>query len=133
MRRAYQRSRAQVLTGIAVNPDLPDNTEVASCRQIEGNDTFYKLVVVSGNLSVSSQTHAHGITGLDRVYRLWGNAKRNDANDQDVVLHNPDATLLRNIFLSVDDSDIIINIGTDWAGAGNVLSNLKVFMEYSKA
>lgn len=132
MRRAYQRSQAQVNSFISVIPDIPSDTEVASGRKIEGNDTFFKLVTVDGNLSATNQAFAHDISDLDRVYRLWGNAKRDDADDQDIVLLNPDATTQRNIFLSVDTTNILVNIGTDWAGAGDILSDLKVFLEYTK-
>ena len=130
MRRAYHRNINT--SGLAVNPDLPDDTEVASGRQIDGKDTFYKLVTKSGNLTAVNQSHPHNITGIDRAFSLQGSAKRDDVNNQDILFHNPDATTQRNIFLSIDDTNLSFNIGTLWAGAGDTLSELRVFVEYTK-
>lgn len=115
------------------HPDLVSGVEVASGRKIEGVDTFIKMIKKSGNLAVGANTQAHSITGLIKMYRLWGVALRDDASSTHILLANADENPVAVNNLASDDTNILITLGTVWTGSGNILSDALLFMEYTKS
>lgn len=136
MRNAYVHSAEslQAFMGpISDNPDLVSGVEVASGRKIGGVSTFLKMIKRTGALAVGANTQAHSITGLIKMYRLWGVALRDSAGNDSVLLANADVNVTAVNNLVSDNTNIIINIGTVWTGAGSILSDALIFMEYTKS
>ena len=117
---------------ISDNPDLVSGVEVASGRKIGGVSTFLKMIKRTGALSVGANTQAHSITGLIKMYRLWGVALRDSVGNDSVLLANADVNVTAVNNLVSDDTNIIMTIGTVWTGAGSILSDALIFMEYTK-
>lgn len=62
-------------------PDLVNLTEVASGRQVLGNDSFFKLVDTGALANSGSTFTNHGIASPMRIISAMGNAKNPTTND----------------------------------------------------
>jgi hypothetical protein len=136
MRYAYGLgpTQAQALAGLDnANMDLVDGVEVASGREIGGVATYIKMIKRTGDLSTGLTSVAHGITGLIKMYSCRGVTLRDSADDSHILLANSDENPTAVNNLATDDTNILITIGTVWTGAGNVLSEALIFMEYTKS
>ena len=136
MRNAYVHSAESLqsfMGTISDNPDLVSGVEVASGRKIGGVSTFLKMIKRTGALSVVANTQAHCITGLIKMYRLLGVALRDSLGNDSVLLANADVNVTAVNNLVSDDTNIIMTIGTVWTGAGSILSDALIFMEYTKS
>lgn len=129
---AYERHSSELSSLLATNPDLVKGVEVASGRQVDGKDTFYKLIATEADLAVGSQGIAHGISTIARVVHMYGVAERDSAGGQDVTFANTDLASNGINFLAVNETTVIISVATGFTGAGNTLSKLRIFLEYSK-
>ncbi len=97
----------------------------------DGNETLYeKLVQTSGNLGTGSQNIAHGISNLDRVVEAEVWALRD--NGAKVPFPFTSATAGFIVSLQVDATNIVLNVGASWTGAGNTLSDVWALLRYTK-
>ena len=136
MRNAYVHSAESLqsfMGTISDNPDLVSGVEVASGRKIGGVSTFLKMIKRTGALAVGVNTQAHSITGLIKMYRLWGVALRDDVGRTHYLLASAEVNLAAVNNLVSDNTNIIMTIGTAWTGAGSILSDALIFMEYTKS
>jgi hypothetical protein len=126
----FQVVRAgSLLTGTL--PSLPDNVEVPSGRALSGKPTYLKLVrPPAGAIATGATSYAHGIVGLDEVFSYHGVAQR-DNGDQ-VILPFVSLTLTFMVTLNMDATNMKLNVGSSWTGAGNILSDPTFMLEYSK-
>lgn len=112
-------------------PDLPLNTEVESGRQLYGEDTFFKAVEFVGNVPASTtKTMAHGVTGLKRVLRFWGAITDDDGDHHELSFGTPFSAF--GIQLQADATNVTIITGSGWTGAGNLLKDPRIVIEYTK-
>lgn len=131
---AYDRHSNELpgLLNLATNPDFLNGVEVASGRQVDGSDTFYKMVKLDGDIEPIPQSFAHNITGIDRVVDMYGLAKRDNAGAQEIAFAGTDVVVVDASFLAVEVNVIIIAPAAKYTGAGNTLSDLRIFLEYTK-
>lgn len=112
-------------------PTLPLNTEVPSGRQVKGEDTFLKYVEFIGLVPASStKTIAHGITGLDRIIHFWGSITTDDDDQMPLPFASPFANI--GVQLQADATNVRVLPGSFWTGAGNLLEDPKIVIEYTK-
>jgi len=112
-------------------PDL-STTEIVSGRTVNGEVTYLKMVVQSGNLSTGVNSIAHGITGLARVVSMYGSACA-AALGQCIPLPYAFPGSTYNVELNYTDAtNIKIAVGSSWT-SGAVLSNAWVQIEYTKS
>lgn len=109
-------------------------TEQATGRTVDGAATYTKLIKQSGNLSVGTTNVAHGITGLTKVVRTYAVAQRVTAiqGTEQVVFPFLSSTVSFLASVHFDSTNLIIRLGTGWAGTNNVLSDLWAAIEYLK-
>ncbi len=112
-------------------PDLPLNTEVESGRKIYGEDTFFKALEFVGNVPASTtQDIAHGVTGLKRVVRFGGVITDDDGDHFDLSFGTSASAF--GIQLQADATNVTILTGSGWTGAGNLLKDPRIVIEYTK-
>ena len=105
-------------------------TEAASGRQVDGVNTFLKLVKQSGNLSTGITNIAHGISTIDRVISAEAYCHRDNGAELPFPFVSTSSTFVNSFQL--DGTNIIVNVGTGFTGAGNTLSDLHTLIEYTK-
>lgn len=92
---------------------------------------YQKTVINAGNLATGTVNIAHGISGLNDVLFIRGYADR--SNGSQVPIPFPSGTSTFVVSLQVDGTNIILGVGTSWTGAGNVLSNARFTIFYTKS
>ena len=101
-------------------------------KWIDGSPICRKVITASGNMATGVTNYAHGITGLSRLIIFSGYCLRDDAASQQVSLPFPSSSVTTEITPIVDDTNISVNVGTFWTGAGNTLSDPIFVIEYTK-
>jgi hypothetical protein len=101
-------------------------------KWIDGKDVYRKVITASGNMSTGLTNYAHSITGLDRMIEVSGHALRDDAKTQQVPIPYPNDSATTLIIIVPDDTNIAVNVGSFWTGAGNTLSEPRFVVEYTK-
>lgn len=108
-------------------------TEQATPRTwVDGSVIYQKTIYRAGNLATGATSIAHGITGLSRL--IWMHSTALRSNGEQVPFTWGTATSI-NWLLGhrVDATNVLLNVGTNWAGAGNVLSEYYGTMIYTKS
>lgn len=97
---------------------------------VEGKPVYRKIVKHSGNLSTGANNIAHSISSFSKILRLEGTILR--SNGATIPLEWHDKATGSNFHVTVwaDATNIVITLGTAWSGAGNVLSDPWVIIDY---
>lgn len=125
--------------GFEFSPEpVYSTSEVDTKREwVDGKTIFRKVIndVGSGTYSTGTNTIAHGLdmaSVVDKVVSLSGMVQR-DANNEDLPLPYPSPTAVTwNIGLSIRNTNLHLDLGTSWTGAGNQLSDAQIVIEYTK-
>lgn len=107
-------------------------TENTTGDFLEGKAVYRKMVKHSGNLSTGTNNIAHGISGLTKVVGCYGTVLRSNGTTYPMPSWNDRAVSNFNYYTQLDGTNIIITVGTAWTGAGNVLSDPWIIIEYLK-
>lgn len=108
-------------------------TEHFTGEYVEGKAIHRKLVKQSGNMTASATTtFAHGISGLTKVVAMYGTILRSNGSTIQLDWHDRTTGTAFHIRTFINGSDISIELGSGWSGAGNVLSDAWVVIEYLK-
>jgi hypothetical protein len=114
-------------------PQVFSTGEVDTGRTwIDGKTIYRKVITSSGNISTGLTNYAHSITGLARILTFAGHAIRDDASTQQIPLPYPSDSATTLIISFADDTNVAVNVGTFWTGAGNTLSDPIFILEYTK-
>lgn len=97
----------------------------------DGKKIYRRVLRITGSLSTGDNTLAHGVTP-DDVVSCTGWCHRDDAGSQQLPINFAAASASSAIATKTDDTNVIVNVGTGYSGAGNTLSNLSVVFEYTK-
>lgn len=130
---AYDRHDSELASLLATHPDFIKNgTEsTPSGRQVDGADTYWRMVTKQGNLGTGAQGIAHNIPLISRVLNMYGIARRDNASKQDITFPHTDLAANGIHFLGLNETHVVISVGSGYTGAGNTLSKLRIFMEYT--
>lgn len=113
--------------------DSYSSAERDTGRKWTNGDTIYRKVITSsGAMSTGVTNYPHSITGLKRLLFFEGHATRDDASVQQTPLPYPSTSATIANLPIVDNTNIAVNIGTFWTGAGNTLSDPIFILEYTK-
>jgi hypothetical protein len=111
--------------------DYSTSEQATNRTDLSGNVIYQKSLTIGGNLSTGITNLAHGITGLNKMVFLQGFCDR--SNGAQVIVPFPSTTSTFVATVQVDATNAIITVGTSWTGAGNVLSNLRMTLFYTKS
>ncbi|MCP4899944.1 MAG: hypothetical protein GY906_23495 [bacterium] len=107
-------------------------SEQATLRTWTGAETIYQKTVVSaGNFSTGNTNVAHGITGLGTV--ICVRALMDRSNGAQIPVPFVSSAAAFTVVLQINATNLIVGVGTGWTGAGNVLSNFRATLFYTKA
>ena len=110
-----------------------ETTEQTTPRLWTGGETVYqKTVLRAGNLSTGATTVAHNITNLSTVLFMHAMVTRSNGSQVPVPFASPSAVGF-NTSHSIDATNITINVGASWSGAGNVLSDYRCTLFYLRS
>lgn len=116
------------LDGLTLNHSL---TEQATNRTYLSGETIYqKTVVRAGNLPTAGTNVAHGITGLGSVLAVRAFCDR--SNGDQVPIPYSTTSVAFAVALLINATNVSLNVGGSWTGAGNVLSNFRITLFYTK-
>lgn len=108
-------------------------TEALSGRTIDGVASYVKLVKSAGSLTNgASNNFAHGISGMTRLVSVFVSVE--DQTPQWIPVvggYNSASGSLFGLSVSVDATNVIVDVGSAWA-ATNLLENFWVVLEYLK-
>lgn len=114
------------------NRDLT-TSEQWTGEMVENKPIWRKLVKQSGNLTHNAVNNvAHGVTGMTKVLRIGGTILRSNGQTIPTVWHDRTTGTAFHIRCYIDGSNIAVELGTGWTGAGNVLSDAWLILEYLK-
>lgn len=111
--------------------DMSTSEQSTNRTHTTGATIYQKTFLRPGNLPTGSTNIAHGITGLSRIIHSAGSVNR--SNGQKIPINFPanPATFILGVL--ADATNVIIQVGTGWAGAGNVLSDPIITLFYTKS
>lgn len=110
--------------------DLSTSEQTTNRDDQSAGTIYQKTVLNAGNLSTGVTNIAHGITGLADVLALHCWVDRSNGSQMPFPFASGGSTFA--VSLQVDGTNVIVNVGTGWTGAGLVLSNLRCTMFYTK-
>jgi hypothetical protein len=80
----------------------------------------------------TGRTWIDGKTIYRKVITSSGNISTDDASTQQIPLPYPSDSATTLIISFADDTNVAVNVGTFWTGAGNTLSDPIFILEYTK-
>lgn len=109
-------------------------TETATGRQINGKDTYIKVIEIGSSLSTGANSQAHGISVLDQVLRSNITCVRpvSGAGNEDICVPFITSSTTFGVGCQFDATNMIINVGTGWTGTNNILTSCRAILEYTK-
>lgn len=97
---------------------------------VNGKPVYRKIVKQSGNLTQGADNNiAHGISSFSKILRLEGTVKRSSGTTIPLEWHDRTATNFQ-LRVFADATNIILGVGSGWTGAGNVLSDAWIVIDY---
>jgi hypothetical protein len=98
---------------------------------VEGKPVFRKIVKHTGSLTAGGANNiAHGISSFSKILRMEGTILRSSGTTIPLDWHDRVGATNFHVTTWADATDIIITLGAAWSGAGNVLSDPWVIIEY---
>lgn len=98
---------------------------------VEGKPVYRKIVKHSGNLTASSANNvAHGISSFSKIVGCRGTILRSSGTTIPLDWHDRTTETAFHVTTWVDATNIIITLGSGWSGAGNVLSDPWIILDY---
>jgi len=107
-------------------------SETPTGRKLNDAVLYTKIVKVAGTIATGSSSAAHGITGLARLVTMRVSIERSNGQVLFIPLTHTGLSSTFHIGAFVDGTNINFQVGTGWTGAGNVLSDAWVVLEYTK-
>lgn len=108
-----------------------NTAETPTGETVERKLVYRKLIKQSGNLSLGSNTVAHGATFV-KLVRLSATIERSDGSTISIPWNDKFTGSGFHIAAYVDATNINLDLGSAWTGAGNVLSDAWLLFEYTK-
>ncbi len=106
-------------------------TAQATGDYVDGKPVFRKIVKQSGNLTQNAANNvAHSISSFTKIVRLDGTIKRSSGTTIPLQWHDRAAASNFQVITHADATNIIITLGSAWTGAGNVLSDAWIIVDY---
>ena len=96
---------------------------------VNGKSVWRKIVKHTGNLSTGTNNIAHGISSFSKILRLEGTVKRSNGATIPLEFHDKAQNTFQ-LRVYADATNIIFGVGASWTGAGNVLSDPWIVVDY---
>lgn len=94
-------------------PDLDDNVEVASGRQWNGNDTYFKMRNFGALPNTGTKSVAHNIASNFVLVDAWGSANQAAAGNHLGINHCTTSFLSNQVWFYVDATNINVVTGSN--------------------
>lgn len=107
-------------------PDLVDNVEISSGRQVAGNDTFFKLRDIGALPNTATKTVAHNIGAAFALVDMWGVGNDPSAPSSIHLNFVTNSGTNNNVWIHTDGTNINIVAGTNRSN----YSNSFIVLEY---
>lgn len=97
---------------------------------VNGKPVYRKIVKHTGNLTISTANAvAHGISSFSKILRIEGTMLRSNGATLPLEWHDRTGTNFQSRVYA-DATNVYIDIAAAWTGAGNVLSDPWIVIDY---
>jgi hypothetical protein len=123
---AGQTALEFITPGGGALPDLVDDVEISSGRQVAGNDTFFKLRDIGALPNTATKTVVHNIGAAFALVDMWGVGNDPSAPSSISLNFVTNSAASNNVWMHTDATNIIIVAGTNRSN----YSNSFIVLEY---
>jgi hypothetical protein len=109
--------------------DYSTTAEKTGRRWHNGKEIWRKVFLAAGAHAAGVSSIAHNIPAIDRVVSFTGFLSRDDALHQQIPINY--GQIGAEVFGQMDDTNVVFSISAAYTGAGNILSDLEVVIEYT--
>lgn len=121
------------MTYVPSNLTKITTSEHPTGEHVEGKAIYRKMVKQSGNLTAGASNNvAHGISSFSKIVGCYGTILRSSGTTIPLEWHDRTTGTNFQVQVWVDATNVVLSLGAAWSGAGNVLSDAWIILEYLK-